>query len=584
LTVAITNAYVGTAQITNISTTGAGSRTFRNDSGASRKIGQQITTVGAFTLGAVALSIKKVEAADGNLAGTLTLYVADGSVVGEGANQVAFVINALEVPKTTAVYLHFGGAAKALAAATAYNFWLEYSGTTDANNYFTVDYNTQYAGGNEYDYDGAAWNAQTGKDLKMYLCDTADGGKYVIRTDKASSVEFAAGGCKGAAIATTDTYTITMGATLTRDSNFTCLQSRVGDTVTGVQAYAVQNAVGPSSARYRYGVETVNAGVTVSWTGNANYTFSGWIMNPNTADASSKSVRLNLNGTSGSHITVTNTGNAYAAAQSWSINHGYGSVLGAYVDFLYSGAGTTFAAISPSSARTNHTTHGINLPRCSIGGLTTGYGIFTGWVASPDLAINIENWTFSAGYNGGTLSWSLFYGSIPLTAQSTFSMRFSGAKFNQMAGATGGVVSFGTIFLAGSVIYVYSDCIYITDTRFSETTPTTFALADKGTGPELTATIDNIGSFNAADQLVFYNNAGVELDSCSVAAYIAALYNKPANCWIIGGLVAGTAYTGIYCKATRDRILFSAASNTANGIPFGTAPTCSFTGNLRKAT
>jgi hypothetical protein len=563
-----TNAYVGTAQITNTSATGAGTRVFRNDTGTSRKIGQQLTgTVGGFTLGAVALSIHKHEAAAGNLNGELTLHVADGATVGEGANQVAYVISAFEVPVTTSVYLHFGGAAKALAATPAvYNFWLEYSGTTDANNYFHIDYNTQYAGGDGYDYDGAAWNAMS-QDLKMYLCDTADGGKGVIRAD--TDMATFATNCKGAAWATTDTYTVTMGATLTRSTNITVLQGRQGDTVTGAQAYAVQGAIGVASATYRYGYEVVNAGVTVTWTGNVTATNSGYIQNPTTADTSSKSCRITPNGASGNAVTFTSGNDTYNDNTRWSWNAYYGGITSGCGYVILHGWQYNAYAIQMGAGTTYTTQTELSYPNWTVTFRSSAAGYFVSQIGT--------------GLNLGLTFTSLDFTILALTS--------SAAAFllNPTSYATGWFVRwprlkmlanayshfvYGLAQNAAITVYAYNDGIYYDDARFSEATPTTFAVADRGTGGELTVTVSaaTIAALAPTDTLVFYDSGGNEIGSCPVAAYTAALYDKAANCWPISGFVNDTPYNGCYCKSTRDRILFSAASNTANGTPTAPAP------------
>lgn len=531
-----TNAYIGTVQ-SFISTGSAGYNWQSN----AVKFARTFTTVGAYNAAAFALNVKIAGAPTGTI--TARLYAGDPSSPG------AVLVDACEVSiaelSTAYSYLWFGGGGLgALGATTVYCLEWSTTATLDGTNYLVIQRGNAgggSAGDQDWIYSGS-WAAQTTRN-NFAVSDNADGGKFLVRTDAAIST-FAT--IKGAAVATTDTYTVTMGATLTRATNVTCLQGRQGDTIA-----LIATTYGAGPATYRYGYEVVNAGVTVTWTGNAGAS-SGWNLNPTTADTSSKGCRLTFNGTAGSRIKITNLGDASSGTERWMFYIVYGAALGGYFDAYYNAGGwaATTAQLASSSA---NTTAGSNLTQFTWTGAWGANQTIFVLTASSDIRVTVSSATMIMATTGIALfSFSTLVSGFVFYCPN---LRVTGNQLRLlMATTTADMYMDGASFTAA-------------DSRFSEATPATFAVADAGTGGELDITVGNPTAIAAGDFLVVFNSGGTEIGRISRAAYEAPLYGKAANSYRLGGFVDDTAYTGMYAKFTRDGILFGPASNTANATP-----------------
>lgn len=567
-----TNCYVGTVKDTYAG--GGQTKRLGYDDGttAYTKLGQSITASAAFTGACVLLQVGMV----GTPGGSVIVEVKTGATGGAGTVLATYEVAGAECASGSTIVRAWGGSTWAIGNGDLYHIEVTTTGTCDASNYYFLGCNTTgaYAGGISLGYTGGAWGSIAGCDFAFAVTDNADGGKFVQRADGNQS-DWAT--IKGAAVHTSDTYTVTMGATLTRDANVTCLQGRQGDTIgsaVGVPAYVVQIAL------YRYGFEVVNAGVTVTWAGNATATNSGRILSPTSGDTSSKTSRVTYLGSAGSHCRETNDGDAYSTSKGWTINWGFGAIQGTYCDFAYPYASTAtvtwFTSFVATSSRVDISE--IVLSHCTITGAASlnaagPFPFYSQMTSAPDIGIRWENWTVNAGYNGGNIS-SYFGGNVPTNATTGFYFRWAGLKLSRAAGATGGTASL-QINAGTPSTYIDQDGVRYTDTRFSEATPATFAAADAGIGGQVDFTVSNISDIAAGDYIVVYNSSNVEIGRCTRAAYEAALYDKPANRLRLAGFVNATLYAGMYCKYTRDGILFGAASGTASATPTGgvTPPT-----------
>jgi len=119
---------------------------------------------------------------------------------------------------------------------------------------------------------------------------------------------------------TGDRFFVYNGATLTLDISFSALQIIIGDTKTGA-----------ASAGQKYGIVTANAGITITWDGNATANNSGIKMSPTTPGVESKNSVLNINGTAENPVVFTNSQGANNTNFKYTINNLYGSVNGDYL-------------------------------------------------------------------------------------------------------------------------------------------------------------------------------------------------------------------------------------------------------------
>lgn len=519
------------------------------------------TTGSAYSCPCFALAVRRY--GTGALTGTLDYRIYAGDPSGAQVTLASGQLSIAEIRTATSGSFTIPiGLDSVVSLANGTVYTLELSTTAALNGTDYIGLGTSNSGGGtgnqRWLYDSGAWAAQGVSRVGFVTVDNSDGGKFIVRTDCDIS-SFAT--YKGAAVHSSDTYSVCMGATLTRATGVMCLQGKQGDSINGpTMAYS------QCSDNYKYGMETVSAGLTVKWTGSASAAASGWVQNPTTADTSSKGCRINLPGTSGSRITVTNNGDAYNVNEMWAIVTSYGGIThnSGYVDFKYAlgnaSNGLFGTGIPWDSTTTTQTT--VRLHHCTcIGGAITNNGIIQTF--SAGIPVVLDNWTIYCGYNGGTLT-NYLMESCSLAAGG--SIQWTNLKVEQAAGATGGTFSLMTTCPNQPAYFTY-DGVYLTDTRFSEATPTTFAVADRGTGGELTVTVANISAIAANDYLKVYLADGTCVLTISRARYEAAYGTKSANEAIVTGLANGTAYNGMYAMYTRDSVLFGAASNTANGTP-----------------
>lgn len=397
-----------------------------------------------------------------------------------------------------------------------------------------------YSGGSMWTYNGSTWTDTSSQDLIFTSFNCADGGNFDIDTTTANVAALTA--LKGGtAPASTDNIFVYNGATLTVDTgdNLACTLITLGDMSTGKAPNGQQ-----------YGIVQCNAGSTITFTGNATNTLSGIKSSPTTAGAESVNCRLIFNGTSASHVTLTNSVGSLNASNRYTINgpYGYGTVT--FADFRYS-YNAWFTNLSPSSTYSGGTWTITDCTGTALGaaGAIASFGAVT-WDRACDFRRNTAN----AGGNNGTI----FFNTQNATPAAGGSIQIDGSIMN--GGGAAATFNPFSMKCVNQDTYV-NGRISFADIRPTTVVPTGLALTDPATNGELRATITNIASYAATDVLVFYNNTGgAELGRCTVAKYNADTYAT------ISGLTNATAYT-MYAKATSDENTYSAASGTASGTP-----------------
>jgi hypothetical protein len=369
---------------------------------------------------------------------------------------------------------------------------------------------------------------------------------------------------KGSAVAAGDKIYVYNGATLTVNKSIACLIINVGNTSSGA-----------AGAGNRYGLIVVNAGVTITWDGSSTQTNSGILMNPGSADASSKGCSIAINGTPSSRVVMTNAGNALATGQKWCIWHGYGNTLASCLDMNYTYSFPVYitqnsGACTFSSGSYNHNWDDIT----STGQTQTS--------VSP-LFINLAN--FAVDVPG---RYTNLYLANPIggTPAACFLVGPSGTSCN-MAASNGEIIcsgyigtpgastsqSTGPVYLWRSAYPIYTGTVRLNsaDVRATMVIPTGLTFTDLQDGT-IKVTISNIASYRTVatngieDYIQLYDASNNPRGGAgSKTRYVAVLDRKPANCFIIAG-VPLSAMANWYAKATTDHTEYSQASAAASTI------------------
>lgn len=545
------------------------------------------STVAAFNLGQWGLWIRKV----GNPVGKLRFAFNSGASNAATQRWVA-TVNCSDISATgtwiqmPALALSFPYSAGGIG--TVYSITVSTTATLNLVDYLILSGTAAGgAAGNQYWlYTGGAWAAQGANRLGFYVSSLNTwNGIYIVRADVNADSLLAAAGPKGLASNPVDRIIVTMGATLTRNAD--SLNARVW------LGMALQySTVTAQVSMYRYGFEVVNAGVSVRWVGSLEGAGCGWVFSPTSADASSKSLRCTFNGTSASPCVVSTAwttagGNTFTGDVAWTINWGYGSILGQWVEFKYPyySTGALFTVSHSHSARTDGT-FAININHGLVVGLYCSSSVqrfpHSVIVAAPDLPSVMQNWTMQTGASFA-VNISPIWGGTYSGAIAGFYFRYRGMKFMTEVGGGGGASSNEVQYSFGMATrYIDGDTIWVTDVRFSEATPGSFTVIDPGTGGDLEFTVDNIASIAADDCLVIFNAGGTEIGRCTRAEYEAALYDKAANRYRKAGFVSGTTYLGLYAQYTRDSVLWGPASATDDGTPTAPAPAAEIIRSLKR--
>jgi len=359
---------------------------------------------------------------------------------------------------------------------------------------------------------------------------------------------------KGGAPDADDKIYVYNGATLTVEQNLACLLISLGET-----------SAGAATDGQRRGNLTVNAGVTVTFTGAADGLNSGVKSNPASAPGTaleSKSNTLSILGTAASPTLFDNSVGAPNASYRYLLRMKYG-IFGTMGHYTISNTYGNFSGINalliPSSdTYTTATEHDLGSPTFVTGQI--GAAHFNAIMLATDQACSLDVTVGDAVLTGGTTTTAknltLFYPSGGLNAYTgTFTWR--SLKVTSAPAASSNVLLW--ILSPGNAVtrYMRSGQLSAADIRPTTTVPAGLAVANPSptADGELVVTWTNAASYAAGDKVVVYNAAD---DS------VLGILDATLGTGRISGLTNGTAYT-VYAKATSDNYVFSDA--TANVGP-----------------
>ena len=342
---------------------------------------------------------------------------------------------------------------------------------------------------------------------------------------------------KGGAVAAGDKIYVYNGATLTINKSIACLQIIKG-----------QTSAGAAGAGNRYGIVTINPGITVAFDGNATNTNSGILCNPTSADNSSKGCALNINGTAVNPVIFTNAGGALATAQRYTTSMQYGTITASYWSNLY----TWLSSITALNINTSNQNAPHNITR-------SNFSVNAGATYSISLGTVVNNSCFITFCTiGATANNAYGIGVGTCVPASGFVLDLSGCNITNNA-----VDIFIYSFRATNGLYI-NHRFSFADIRPTVVVPTTPTITNLYDGT-IKFTVANIASVAVTDMLVIYDSSNNIRGAISAQKYIDATERKPANCIIIGG-VALSSLTGWYAKYTSDFNTFSVASDVAGTV------------------
>jgi hypothetical protein len=512
-----TNVYVGAVKESQ--TTGAASYSWIDNT---VKFARVFTTASAYTTSGFFLRLAKV----GTLTtGEITIRIYAGDPTGAQVTLVTGTISVLEVSAAGTVFLPFGGSASALANATVHTLEATTTCPLTAGNYlyFTRLTTGGAAGDQDWLYTGGAWVAQGTNRADFVMADNSDGGKFFVRAD-ANLSALGAGGVKGAAIATTDTMTVSWGATLTMNASAAFLQARTGDNVIWASGITYSAPI----TTYRYGSYIVNGGVTLTFTGNATAASSGLLSNPTTADTSSKSCSLTING-NGSPAIFTNAAGAYSATQRYCINWVYGffGTMGTWQLNYPSTATSLFAfSLPPTAAYTTASSHNLGTVSHLTGNIGAIYAtLFTHTVAAArTIPVTIESVTIDASAQATAIAAPATYFTQYGNASATDNAAFTVKAHKFIGSATQLSAVYRTMLRLPAGGTLYSAALRddpATDIRPTTVVPTGLAVVPGTIPGSIYATFTNVAAYAAGDVFLFYCN-GVLFERISKVEYLAA--------------------------------------------------------------
>jgi len=364
---------------------------------------------------------------------------------------------------------------------------------------------------------------------------------------------------KGGAPASTDYIYVYNGATLTVESALAIFLISLGETSAGAAADG-----------QRRGNLTVDAGVTVTFTGSATATLSGIKSNPASAPGTageSKSNTLTINGTAASPCVFTNSAGAYNASYRYMINWVYGGfgAMGVW-QFNYPSPANAAGAfyLPPSGTYSNSATHNLGWVTHTSGAATVNYYLLCpGVVATRSIHLVIESLTMDFQAQGGGRAILPYYALVVGAARDAAD--FIIKRYWVLPSTSATNLLYDPIFsLAASAdIYARPIVFSFSENRATEVVPTGLALADLQDGT-VRVTCTNTGSVGADDVLVLRDGA-TDIVLGKRSFYTAAWNRKPANCFILAG-VPLAALAGVTAFWTSDLYVESNDSAAAGAV------------------
>jgi hypothetical protein len=352
---------------------------------------------------------------------------------------------------------------------------------------------------------------------------------------------------KGSAPALTDKVYVYNGATLTVEQALSILQILLGET-----------SGGAAPAGQRVGHLTINAGIQITFAGNAAASLSGIKSNPASAAAESKGSTFNYSaGTTANPVVFNNQGGVPSSAQQFMIFMTYG-VINAGVLSVKNPWGAGCFRFPVNSSYTTSSSH--DFGTISFEGFQTSSGVNV-YIFYPCAGENNTNVPVNFGdvtlnTVGMANDTNLFL--MQDWGTGAVSVEYARRSLKVIQGTNPTRVhDFEVRPLASSTMYSGSRRFTTTDIRPTRVVPAGLAAADPATSGDLTISWTNAGSYAAGDKVVVCNNAGD-----AVLGILDATLGEGK----ITGLTNGVEYT-VYAKATGDNWLYSAASGTASGTP-----------------
>jgi hypothetical protein len=297
-----------------------------NSASTNQRLAQSFTALASGNVSYIGISINSIV---GTPSGNVWLELrAPGANPEAGAllgTSNAVAVSALSV----STFNFFFSSLPSITASSVYYIVMKCDYATSSSNYITWGAATTsaYSGGTNYTFNGTTWT-DLSRDNRFAVYLNSDGGSFDIDSDgsgpngevtNADRISI-----KGAALSVNDTGYVYNGKTVLFDANESCKQWVIGDT-----------SLGAAVAGQKYGFIKVNAGVTLTFLGDATSTNSGFYSNPTTPGAESINSKVTISGTVGSRVVFVNSIGALNTSYKWTIALLYGYVDVNYCDVKY---------------------------------------------------------------------------------------------------------------------------------------------------------------------------------------------------------------------------------------------------------
>jgi hypothetical protein len=545
--------------------TGASNSSFGNlrySDAAYRSLAQDFQVASNRKLTYVKVSMKKNGTPTGNI--WVKIYTAGatptaGTLVATSDLVDVSTLSTGSVALSTVMLFYFSTPPD-LTANTQYFMVFEGDFAFSTTNYVGLfrNTNTLYANGQGWVSNAGTWSSP-GWDFQFSLYTNADGGAFDIDGADVTGIT-ALQSIKGSAITETESVYISGGRNLT---------IQTGETLAIKQIIIGDNSQGAAAAGQRYGALTYQAGSQTTFTGDASAANSGIIMNPSSADTSSKDCRVTIVGTSAQQVVFTNRGNAYSASQLWSINNSWGTVTAKFYQFKWNCGALTAAIFSPLNINSDRTT----AAECII---DDGYCI--GNLAFADLSdasastsglipLKIRRLTWDCETTGlaNNIVCDVLY--ITYTCviyrQSSFYFDLTDFKYAKTANTNGlslYPIAFSNSNSDGSSFYLNRYVINHSNAIPNTVLiPTGLTATDTSIGQSVSLTISNIASYANTD---FFEVA--KADGTVVARFSKARYVAQGNVAYTTQILQNGIAVQLKVRATSDNLNYSEWSALSN--------------------
>lgn len=358
---------------------------------------------------------------------------------------------------------------------------------------------------------------------------------------------------KGSAPDSADKMYVYNAATFTVEGALACLLISLGET-----------SAGAATDGQRRGNITVDAGVTITFTGNATATNSGIKSDPASAPGTaleSKSNTITINGTAANPVVMINSTGAFDAAKRFCLNIVYGTITSTNLTLSYpSQASAGTAVILPNSATYQTGTCSFDGTIWNTGNLAANCYLF-GHSSAATISSNLS---LGAGTINGAANTTanrvmiLYVSGVSISQGSSATITQAGWMLIPGAAANSDFPLVRVLAAAGTNYYARAFALSQTDCRPTTTAPTGLAIADRGNGSGGLATISNIAAYANADEIVVTASDGTTVIGRATKTEYTA--NSGVIC---PNVTLGSARTGDKCFATSDLYVVSAFSGAA---------------------